>query len=127
MEESCRESGDWCCSVSRTSERSIHSVVFVECRKVLEDSSWTTATVQQPFSVKGDRDQRLNNVRGVNNGITREAYYHLFFACFASCKPQFCTRNIRWGQEEVEDENLSLLPECLRRNLGEKCLFEERP
>jgi hypothetical protein len=64
VEESCRETGDWCCSVCRRSERSRRSVVIVECRKVLADSSWTTATVQQPFLVKGDRDQRLNNVRG---------------------------------------------------------------
>ena len=120
MEESYRETADWCCSVCRRSERSRHSAVVVKYRKGLVDSSWTIATVQQPFSVKGDRDQRLNNVRGGNNGITREAYYHLFFAWFASRKPPFCVRRIRWGQEEAEDEKLTLFPRMsLKKPRGE--------
>ena len=44
----------------------------------------------------------------VDNWITREAYYYLFFAWFASCKPPFCMRGIRWGGEEDEDEELTL-------------------
>ena len=120
MKKTCQETGDWCCFVCRKWERSRHSAVVVECRKVLAYSSWTSATVQQPFSVKGDRDQRLNNVRGGNNGITREAYYNLFFAWFASRKPPFCVRRIRWGQEEAEDEKLTLFPRMsLKKPRGE--------
>jgi hypothetical protein len=44
----------------------------------------------------------------VDNWTTREAYYHLFFAWFASCKPPFCMRGIRWGGEEDENEELTL-------------------
>ncbi len=73
MEENCRETGDWCCSVCRRSERSRHSAVLVKCLKVLVDSSWTIATAQQPFSVKDDRGQKLSNVSDVKNEIKREA------------------------------------------------------
>jgi hypothetical protein len=73
VEESYRETADWCCSVCRRSERSRYSAVVVKCRKGLVDPSWTIATVQLPFSVKGDRDQKLRNVSDLKNEIKREA------------------------------------------------------